>query len=186
MKTRIIKIFLLLLLIGYLFRVFALNKKFNLSKEECYKIGETVELGNNFFDSNEEKMDSYSLTVLDAKLMTMDDFNNEYIGEINYSGDSNDYIYLIRIKFRNNSNDVMLNSGIDLMQYIFQESSYTNLVEASYLKYLNDFNVTKFSLRANSEKEIMIPFKIISRNVDIKQIKNGKPTVPLPGFGLWV
>ena len=68
-------------------------------------------------------------------------------------------------------------AGIDLMQYILQESAYTTLVETNYFKYLNDFDALKFALRENSEKEIVVPFRIITQNVDINQIKNGCPTL---------
>ena len=175
MRKRIAELITFLLVVIYSVRVMSLNKNFDYSKEVHYKLGETVELGNNFFDSNMENTNSYSLTVLDAELMSIKDFNDKYIGETNYSDSSDDYVYLIKIMFRNNSNEKNPNSGIDLMQYIFQESSYTNLVESNYIEYLNDFNVTKFSLRPNSEKEIMIPFKVITHNVDIMQIINGEP-----------
>ena len=38
-------------------------------------------------------------------------------------------------------------AGIDLMQYILQESAYTTFVETNYFKYLNDFDALKFALR---------------------------------------
>ncbi len=166
-----------ILFVVYTIRVITINKNFSSPENEYYYIGDSVPIENNFFDTSDEKMDGYSLTVLDTTLMSMDEFNEKYVNIEDVHNKPCNYVYLVRILFKNTSNDMGNEAGIDLMQYILQESAYTTLVETSYFKYLNDFDALKFALRENSEKEIVVPFRIITQNVDINQIKNGCPTL---------
>ena len=61
-----------ILFVVYTIRVVTINKNFPLPKNEYYSIGDNVPIENNFFDTSDEKMNGYSLTVLDTKLMSMD------------------------------------------------------------------------------------------------------------------
>ncbi len=166
-----------ILFVVYAIRVVTINKNFSSPKNEYYCIGDNVPIENNFFDTSDEKMNGYSLTVLDTTLMSMDEFNEKYVNIKDVHNKPYNYVYLIRILFKNTSNNMENEAGIDLMQYVLQESAYTNLVETSYFKYLNDFDSLKFALRENSEKEVVVPFRIITQNVDINQIKDGCPTL---------
>ena len=168
----IISIILILL---YTLRIITININFPKSKNVYYSIGETVPIENNFFDSNNEKMNGYSLNVIDTSLLSMNEFNDIY--KIKNINNTKNYVYLIKIEFENTNNNNGTNSGIDLNQYILQETSYITYVSPDYFKYINNFNSLRFALKENSKKEFIIPFEIITQNVDIKQIINGSPNL---------
>ena len=68
-----------ILFVVYTIRIITINKNFSSPENEYYYIGDSVPIENNFFDTSDEKMDGYSLTVLDTTLMSMDEFNEKYV-----------------------------------------------------------------------------------------------------------
>ena len=128
MKNKLIAIILLLvIIIIYIVRVVYINTHNLAPKNVSYKIGDVVDLNNDYFDNSLEKMDGYSISVLNTDIISINDFMQKYNG---YNNEMNaDYMYLLNVEFRNIDNDYGTNAGIDLGQYILQESSYINFIE---------------------------------------------------------
>lgn len=169
MKNKLIAIILLLvIIIIYIVRVVYINTHNLAPKNVSYKIGDVVDLNNDYFDNSLEKMDGYSISVLNTDIISINDFMQKYNG---YNNEMNaDYMYLLNVEFRNIDNDYGTNAGIDLGQYILQESSYINFIDREAFSLINGFDNIKFALRRNSKKELIIPF-----HIDIKKLKNGNP-----------
>ncbi len=86
-----------------------------------------------------------------------------------------EYMYLVNVRFKNINNQYDNNAGINLGQYILQETSYINFIDQEAYGLINDFDSIQFSLRINSEKEFIIPFQIDSFYIDKNQLKKGNP-----------
>ncbi len=174
MKNKLIAIILLLvIIIIYIVRVVYINTHNLAPKNVSYKIGDVVDLNNDYFDNSLEKMDGYSISVLNTDIISINDFMQKYNG---YNNEMNaDYMYLLNVEFRNIDNDYGTNAGIDLGQYILQESSYINFIDREAFSLINGFDNIKFALRRNSKKELIIPFHIDTFYIDIKKLKNGNP-----------
>ena len=161
MKNKLIAIILLLvIIIIYIVRVVYINTHNLAPKNVSYKIGDVVDLNNDYFDNSLEKMDGYSISVLNTDIISINDFMQKYNG---YNNEMNaDYMYLLNVEFRNIDNDYGTNAGIDLGQYILQESSYINFIDREAFSLINGFDNIKFALRRNSKKELIIPFHMLA------------------------
>ena len=157
----------------YIIRVFYINNNSYAPKIKKYNSSETVPIENDFFDSSNEKMNGYSVKLLNTELLTINEFESQY-GSINNELQA-DYIYLVKVLFINDDNGYGKNAGIDLTQYILRETSYINFINREVYSMVNDFKSLSFSLRMNSEKEFIIPFGINCNHIDIDRIKNGSP-----------
>lgn len=174
MRNRLITIILLLIMaITYIVRGVYINSHSLAPKLISYKIGDEVSIDNDYFDNSLEKMNGYSVSVLNNDIISINDFMQMYSS---YNNELNaDYMYLIKVEFRNIDNDYGTNAGIDLGQYILQESSYINFVDREAFSLINGSDNIKFALRRDSTKELIIPFHIDTFYIDIKKLKNGNP-----------
>jgi hypothetical protein len=174
MKRRIIFLVISVVIVtAYISRVVYINTHSLAPEIVTYKTGDTVPIEDDFFDSSSEKMNGYSITVLETNLRTMDDFQSEYV---DYSNEMHgEYIYLIKVIFRNDKNELGENAGINLAQYMLQETSYINLIDREAYGLINDFDSLTFSLRPDSEMEFVIPFRIDSTYIDADKLKSGNP-----------
>lgn len=175
MKSKAISIFFSLIIIMYTARVIYVNKHCIQPELIKYKIGDEVAIENDYFDNSSEKMNGYTVTVLGTELIPINEFKNEYN---NYANEiSSEYMYLVNVRFKNINNQYGNNAGIDLEQYILQETSYINFIDREAYGLINGFDSIKFALRTNSEMEFVIPFGINSMYIDIEELKSGKPTL---------
>ncbi len=174
MKSKfIIHISILMLIIIYTIRVIYVSNHSLAPEIITYNIGDEVAIENDYFDNSSEKMNGYSVTVLDAKIMPIEEFENLYN---NYNNNMNaEYMYLLKVRFKNTDNSYGNNAGIDLGQYILQESSYINFIDREAYDLINDFDSIKFSLRLNSEMELIIPYHIDPFYINIKKLRKGNP-----------
>ena len=176
MKIKIfVTIISIILVISYITRLIYINNKTFAPKIITYSIGEEVPIEDDFFDSSFEKMNGYSLTVTDTKIVSIDEFKSEYSEFKNQM--NAEYICLVKVTFRNNDNAFGEGAGINLEQYMIQEKSYINLPDKEAFRLINGFDSLMFSLRLNSEKELIIPFDINTDYIDIKKIKSGNTSL---------
>lgn len=169
----IISIFSIIVIIVYGIRLYYVNTTTYAPIIQRYEMDEEVFIENDFFYNSQEQMNGYSVTVLDTNLFTVNEFREQY----NVFDDSifefSDFVLLVRIKFRNVSNNLGEDAGINLSYYVLQETSYINYIERDAFRILNDFDYLSFSLRQNSEKEFVIPFGINTEYIDIEKFKDG-------------
>lgn len=173
MKHKSIIFFVTIIVIFYVIRVSNLNDNIYFPNENIYNIGEEVELNEDFFNTSTEISDGYTLKVIDSEIYSIDDFIVKYNVK-NNNIKRFDYVYIVKANFKNISNDKIGKAGINLSHYILQETSYITLMENDILSIVNNFDQNSFSLYLNSEKEIMIPFAISKKDIDIERLIDGK------------
>ena len=173
MKHKSIVFFVTIMVMFYIIRVSNLNDNTYFPDETIYNIGEEVELNEDFFNTSTENSDGYTLKVIDSEIYSIDDFIVKYNVK-NNNIKCFDYVYVVKANFKNISNDKIGEAGINLSHYILQETSYITLMENDILSIVNNFDQNSFSLYLNSEKEIMIPFAISKKGIDIEHLINGK------------
>lgn len=147
-----------------------------------YSMGTEVAIEDDFFDSSIENMNGYSVTVIDASLITIDDFFFQYNETNRGKYEFQEYMLLVKVKFKNISNEYGSMAGIDLTQYILQERAYINFMNRDAYKLINGIDSLAFSLRLGTEKELIIPFSIDLEYLDVKQIQNHSPHLVITLF----
>lgn len=173
-KISFIIIFVILIIV-YTIRLLYINNNTLAPELITYNIGEEVSIENDFFDNSSEKMNGYSLVVKDTNVVSIDDFKSEYSTFKNEM--HADYIYLVKVVFKNNDNEFGESAGINLGQYILQKKSYINFPDKEAFQLINSIDSLMFSLRVNSEKELIIPFDIDTNYIDVKKLKSGVPSL---------
>lgn len=173
-KISFIIIFVILIIV-YTIRLLYINNNTFVPELITYNIGEEVSIENDFFDNSSEKMNGYSLVVKDTNVISIDDFKSEYSTFENEM--HADYIYLVKVVFKNNDNEFGESAGINLGQYILQKNSYINFPDKEAFQLINSIDSLMFSLRVNSEKELIIPFDMDTNYIDVKKLKSGVPSL---------
>jgi hypothetical protein len=178
MRKRIIliNVFALAIVI-YLARINYLYNNSYAPKKLSYKMQENVQIESDYFNNSSEKMNGYSITVLNTELVSVEEFKRKYS---NYTNRMNaEYVYLITACFKNENNQDGDAAGIDLAHYILQEKSYINFLDREAYALVNGFDTIKFSLRVNTEYEIIIPFHIDLDYINVKRLRTGSPKLIL-------
>lgn len=174
-KRIIISVLSVVLVIVYAIRVYHINSATYYPIIQKYQVGEEVPIEDDFFNTSNENMNGYSVTVLGTELLTKDEFRKKYNAFDKNILEFSDYVYLVRVRFRNATNKLGENAGINLRQYIIQNLSYINYIERDAYSYVNDFDVLSFSLRYDSDKEVVIPFGIYNGHIDVEKFITGHP-----------
>ena len=134
-----------------------------------------VDIGNNFCDSAQEKMNGYSIEIIGTELYPMSDFYTKYNVSQEELDDYYDYIYLVKVKFKNNTNDMGEKIGISLFNYVITNNSFMTFSDLKMYKYVNDFSELNFSLKKGTDKVITLPYSISNKKIDINKFKKGNP-----------
>lgn len=129
---------------------------------ELYAMGETVDIGKNFFTSASNAPDGYSIRVNSAELADYEDILAEYgvtMDELWYSErhPAPQYTYLVNVTIRNEDNETGAMMAWDYAIY----DRALKIPADIYLWGLMDENYSGepgFRLRTNSELTITIPF----------------------------
>lgn len=176
MKFKIIfGIIIMILLSGYIFRFIYINKKLKIydSITKEYDFKETVLFENDFFYNSSESANGYSITTLDISYLKINDLKKIYKITEDPSFDNCKYIYIIKVRFKNDGNNLSENIGINIKHLILQKDSFIAYPNTTAFKLLNNFNYSGFSLSPGKEQEFMIPFVINDDFVNIDDLING-------------
>lgn len=116
---------LVLICIGlYLFQVYTINSFYApyCSRVETYEVGETIDLGPNYFDTISENPSGYQITVKSCKVTTYGEFIQRYNGNLDTSWPDKP-VYDIEVEFHNeNATEGYINlARYALQQYGLQE-----------------------------------------------------------------
>ena len=170
MKSKLIVISISMLIFAlYLIRVVYINTNTLAPKVTTYKVGDEVPIENDYFNSSDEKMDGYTITVLDSKIVSIDEFQAEHAEFVNELHADN--IYLVKVLVKNIDNKLEGRAGIDFGHYMIQNGSFMNIVSRDAYPFVNNFDTLAFSLRYGSEMEFILPFNINSRYIDIDKLE---------------
>ncbi len=165
----------LILILGGILRFSHINKEMQIynSTKKIYNIGDEVPFEKDFFFNAGEIADGYSITVLDTSYFTINEFKEKY----NINDDSllefSEYVYIIRVKFKNNNTNSSEKTGINISHLILQETSFISYPDMDTFMFLNDFDYFGFSLSSNKEREFIIPFGINEDYININELING-------------
>ena len=172
MKTKVIELVsTIVILIGYIGRVSYVYNHSVKAKSVYYSIGEEVEIGDDYFDTSQERMKGYSVTMLDYEVVSIEEFKERYPDYHNER--KAEYMCMIKARFRNIDNNYGNAAGIDLGQYILQNRAYINFIDRDAYPLINGFDSLKFALRVNTEKEMILPYHIDSLYISASKLKNG-------------
>ena len=142
MKIKILAFVLIVTLLSIrITKISVVNSKNYKPKTLFYTLCDEVQIEGDFFESSSEKMDGYSITVLNTEIISTKDFidqNNSYSNKMN-----GEYLYLVKVKFRNINNKYGNSAGIDIGQYILQHNSYINFVEREAFQLINKYKLKK-------------------------------------------
>ncbi len=176
MKRRMIKISILSLLVMIFgIRVYFVNSKIRYPINKYYKKGDEVAIENDFFDNDTENMEGYSINVKDTELLSMENFYNKYNIKNKEKFINSDYIFLVKVNFKNTNNKLGVNAGINLGQYMITNGAYLNYCDRDAYTYVNDFKSLTFSLREGTNKDFVIPFTINKMHISEEKFKKGSP-----------
>lgn len=179
---RILYCIIPLLIILYAVRVFILNSNDVRPLEINYEFGEKVGFENDFFGTSNECSNGYYITIIGTDLLTIDEFVQKYNESNSECYEGYEYMYLIHAKFSNDSNMEGMNAGINLSRYILQDQSYISFMSREAYCAINDIDIYSFSLRLETEEELIIPYGIDLDYVDINEIATGKASLVISAY----
>ena len=173
-------LFLFLILIG-LFLVLCIwgavqtNRNKISPQVETYYVGETVDIGKNFFADSAEDPSGYTIRVNSAELVNYEDFlssNGGNVADLYFSSGypAPKYTYLVNVTICNEGNET---GAIMALNYALYNQSLKIPVDY-YLWGLMDENFSGepgFRLRTNSEMNITIPFTPMTSDTGINNEK---------------
>ena len=165
----------ILLVLIYIVRVTGVNNDEIYPVYQTYNLNDEVSIETDFFNNSNERMNGYTVMVSETELLSVSDFKKQYNVNNEDILANAEYILLINVHFKNNSNKLAENAGIDLAQYNLQESSYINFVERDVYPIVNKHDSLAFSLELNSEAEIVLPFSLNTSQLNINRFINGNP-----------
>lgn len=161
MKKCIITIFSICLVSVIVFRIYYLNVNAVQPQENYYNLNEEVSIGENYFESEIENMNGYSIICHEVKVKTYKQFISEYTNSKDYVYDSPLpkplYVYDVLITIKNNDNS---EGYIDLFNYKLQTSNTyyqinENFWELTVPQLEGSLN---FKLRKDTSMEFHLPF----------------------------
>lgn len=185
MKKLLIIFAILILSIGWGIRFYIVNKDVDAPVIQVYSKGKEVPIGKDFFNYASEDMDGYTVTVLGAELLPVDDFLQKYNAENQAEdlGIFTDYIYTVRILVANRHNQYNGEKGVALQQYVLQGTDYVLSLEDTCYQIANsDMPGTSFSLREGTSMEMLLTFDVISKITSIQHLLDDSPKLMITQY----
>lgn len=156
----------------------AVNQNVDLPVIQVFPKGEEAALEQDFFNYAEEEMDGYTVTVLDAEVQTAEKFLRQ-AGAQNQAenlGDHTDYIYTVKVRIANETNEHTGEKGISLAQYALQGTDYIlSFDDTSFLIVNPHMPGASFSLRKGTSMEMVLTFGIMSKVTSLSHLEKDLP-----------
>ena len=104
------------------YRIWYVNSKAYQFSLEVYSVGEWVSMDGNYFNSDAEKTDGYSVRVSSAEVLTYEQFMERFGKDTDYLAEASQYdVVLLKIDFKNDSDST--DGGVYVMEYnLFTET----------------------------------------------------------------
>ncbi|MCI8669019.1 MAG: DUF5028 domain-containing protein [Lachnospiraceae bacterium] len=163
-------------------RFYLVNREIDLPVALVFQKGEEVPIEKDFFINSDEGMDGYNVTVLDAELVSVENFLQSYnaVEEAENIGSFTDYIYMVRVSFGNQNNPFINEKGIDLQVYYLKGTDYVLSLEDTCYRIANpDMPGTSFSLRQGTDMELILPFSVMSSQTSRKHVLDDTPKLQI-------
>ncbi|MCD7775643.1 MAG: DUF5028 domain-containing protein [Clostridiales bacterium] len=167
-KTVVILVLVFAVIAVWLVRFIYLNVNSEHTVIEIYNQGEFVEYGDNFFYRSREQRNGYSIKVVSAKLMTIEDFlptiGMTYDEYVTMSEEQSTYIvsYVLDVDIILKNTDSTegnfdrLDTRVNALNFSFQSDDL--LFDYMYPDLGGSFS---FKVRENTEHEMHIPYVLI-------------------------
>ncbi|MCL2083305.1 MAG: DUF5028 domain-containing protein [Oscillospiraceae bacterium] len=166
-------------------RFYFVNQNIDIPTVQVFRKGIEVPLEKDFFDSSDEDMNGYTVTVLDAELMPVEDFLQRYEAEdqTEILGNFTDYIYMVRVSVGNHNNPFIDEKGVALQLFELKGVDYIlTLEDICYQASNPDMPGASFSLRQGTNMELLLPFNVMSSQTGIKHILNKPPKLQISAY----
>lgn len=169
-KRTIIFLILLCLFVGSGVRIYQVNHSHWLPEKQYYSVGEKVEFGTDYYMSDSEVIDGYTIQVLGSELLEEDDFFAKYHIQgkdremADYEGIQ--YYYVVEAKV-SNSKEMKDGIGFIPFNYLLIGKNYSVNASMSTYSFVNPElpEGSGFSLRKGEEVNVKIPYTIFPENV---------------------
>lgn len=178
MKKILIIAVAVVLAVGWGIRFYTVNKDVDKPIVQVFSKGEEVPIGQDFFDYANEDMDGYTVTVLGAELLSVQDFLQRYDAteQAEILGRFTDYIYTVRVSVANQHNPYTDQKGIALQRYALQGTDYILSFEDTCYQIANPgMPGASFSLRQGTNMEVTLTFDVMSKVTGIKHLSDDTP-----------
>ncbi len=164
LKRRICIILAVLCLTGlYAARVYAVNTGVRLPVRQVFEKGEVVPFGKDYNISEGDCSDGYTIQVLESKIMTEEEFFQEY-KEADDMGLASHY-YMVKVKVGNADNEYVGEQGVHMGMAMLVGTNYSVILSPDMFRAVNpDMETASFSLRLGTEMEMWLVFQIIPGN----------------------
>ncbi len=186
MMKKIIKVILpIIMLLVLNLRIYMVNNKAEKSISEKITKGDIAQIGDNYFETDDEMMNGYSVKVLDSEIVKAD----EYLEKFGHSIDEQmysdlEYYYIVSVSIRNDDNQYVGEKGIDFGRWYLQGDDYILRVEDFAYSLCNTTvgGSLSISLRENSEMTFILPFYMFSGTHSFKKISANAPELVITDY----
>lgn len=163
-------------------RFYFVNQNIDTPIVQVFPKGTEVPMEKDFFYDATEDMDGYTVEVLGAELLTLEDFLERYhTGDQSEAlGNFTDYIYSVRVSISNKDNDFTGEKGIALGLYYLKGTDYVLSLEDMCYQFANpNMPGTSFSLQKGTSMELVLPFNVMSTQTSPKHILDDPPKLQI-------
>lgn len=171
-----------ILILAWGVRFYLLNQDIDTPIVQIFQRGTEVPVEKDFFIDSDEDMDGYTVTVLDAELVSVEDFLQRYDVEEEREniGNFTDYIYTVRVSIGNKDNPFINEKGISLEAYYLKGTDYVLALEDTCYQFANpDMPGTSFSLRQGTSMELILPFCVMSSQTSREHVLADSPKLQI-------
>ncbi|HIT90007.1 MAG TPA: DUF5028 domain-containing protein [Candidatus Merdenecus merdavium] len=160
MRKKLILMISVLVMIILVVRIYIVNKDVKKPLEIVYEKGEVVPFDGDFTESSEDRIEGYTIQVLDSELLTLEEFYEKFDPERELADDGyTEFYYIVKVVVGNESNDQGEMKGIFLDLFPLVGIEYLSLIDNMAFEKMNpDMPATSFALRKGTTKEMLIPY----------------------------
>lgn len=182
MKKLMLVFFAVVLVAAWGVRFYLVNQNIDLPVAQVFPKGMQVPIEKDFFFDATEDMDGYTVKVLGAELLTIEEFIQRYQAgsHAEVLGDLTDYIYEVRVSIANQDNGLVEEKGIALGLYYLKGTDYVLSLEDVCFQSANpNMPGTSFSLQKGTSMELVLPFNVMSALTSQKHILEDPPKLQI-------
>lgn len=181
MKRRVGILVLIALLLGAGVRIYHVNQNADRAIISEHKKNVAVPVGENFFEKSDERMNGYTVKVVDAWIQSANEFLQE-----NHEPESLleniETLYMVKVIFENESNLFGTDQGINLQQYILRGPNYMLTINDIAFKVVNTWESMGFSLSLHKPFELILPFAVYEGYVDFNTVERNPPKLQICAY----
>lgn len=185
MKKRSLACITILLLSLMILRIYYINKDVQVPIEKYYDVSEVVPFENDYTRNSDEIINGYTAKVLGAELIPIKEFYKTYLKVEDFSEETfAKYYYIVKVSFGNTTNLEGINTGISLANTSLVGTNYYMVIDSQVFSMLNpDMPGISFSLKLDSEKELLLPYAVVpSTHTDKKGFLKDPPKLQITEY----